>query len=156
MLRYVGVMRLSMQLMALKMSMLHTQPCNNWRLLTGQSQMHFSKWVKEGLSIVTASIPKQKHGMLDMYIHLTCIWKKNGRAKFVCWVMENNQPFQIVNDCGFRSLMKTGRPEYYIPSAETLSCDVKNMFVCVHGHIAKALKVSLMLPCDDLRTHLIQ
>ena len=37
--------------------------------------------------------------------------------------------------------MKTGRPEYYIPSADTLSRDVKNVFVCVRGRIAKALKV---------------
>ena len=37
--------------------------------------------------------------------------------------------------------MKTGRPGYYIPSADTLSRDVKNVFVQVRGHIAKTLKV---------------
>jgi hypothetical protein len=62
-------------------------------------------------------------------------------AEFVRWVTENNRPFQIVNDRGFRCLMKTGRPEYYIPSADTLSRDVKKVFVRVRGRIAKALKV---------------
>jgi len=54
-------------------------------------------------------------------------------------VSENSRPFQIVNDCGFRSLIKTGRPDCYIPSAETLSHNVKNVFVWVRGHIAKGL-----------------
>ncbi len=62
-------------------------------------------------------------------------------AEFVRWVSENNRPFQIVNDGRFRSLMKTGRPECYIPSAETLSRDVKNVFVRVRGRIAKGLQV---------------
>jgi len=38
--------------------------------------------------------------------------------------------------------MKTGRPEYHIPSPETVSCDVRNVFVNVHKHIAKVLQVS--------------
>jgi len=63
-------------------------------------------------------------------------------AKFVRWVAESNRPFQIVNDRGFRSLMKTGRPEYHIPSAETLSRDVKNVFVRVRERISKMLRVS--------------
>ena len=37
--------------------------------------------------------------------------------------------------------MKTGRPQYYIPSAETLSHDVKHVFLQVRERIAKALKV---------------
>jgi hypothetical protein len=63
-------------------------------------------------------------------------------AEFVRWVAESNRPFQIVNDRGFRSLMKTGRPEYHIPSAETLSRDVKNVFVRVRERISKMLRVS--------------
>ena len=50
--------------------------------------------------------------------------------------------------------MKTGRPEYYIPSAETLSRDVKNVFIRVRRHLAKALQVSWALSFyDGLRTH---
>ncbi|KAF8257333.1 hypothetical protein EI94DRAFT_1558922, partial [Lactarius quietus] len=61
-------------------------------------------------------------------------------AEFVCWVTENKQPFQIVNDRAFHSLMKTGWPESFIPSTESLSRDVKNAFVSAHGHIAKMLQ----------------
>ncbi|KIO05644.1 hypothetical protein M404DRAFT_140945 [Pisolithus tinctorius Marx 270] len=50
------------------------------------------------------------------------------KAKIVCWVMESLQPFNVVNDRGFRSLMKTGCPEYYIPLPFTVSCDVRLIF----------------------------
>jgi hypothetical protein len=56
-------------------------------------------------------------------------------------VSENKRPFSIVNDGGFQSLMKTGRPEYHIPSAETVSRDVKDAFVRVRKRIAKMLQV---------------
>jgi hypothetical protein len=62
-------------------------------------------------------------------------------AEIVRWVSENKRPFSIVNDSRFQSLMKTGRPEYHIPSAETVSRDVKNAFVCVRKRIAKMLQV---------------
>ncbi|KAG2114231.1 uncharacterized protein F5147DRAFT_743971 [Suillus discolor] len=32
-------------------------------------------------------------------------------------------PFDIVKDCAFQSLLKTGRPDYYIPSPSTVLCD---------------------------------
>ena len=38
--------------------------------------------------------------------------------------------------------MKTGRPEIYIPSPETVSRDVRNVFVNVRKRIAKMLQVS--------------
>jgi hypothetical protein len=63
-------------------------------------------------------------------------------AEFVRWVAENKRPFQIVNDRGFRCLMKTGRPDYRIPSAQTLSHDVRNVFVRVRKRIAHMLQVS--------------
>ena len=63
-------------------------------------------------------------------------------AEFVRWVAESKRPFEIVNDHGFQSLMKTGRPEYHIPSASTLSRDVRNVFVKVRGRIAHILRVS--------------
>ena len=37
--------------------------------------------------------------------------------------------------------MKTGRPEYPIPSPQTVSQDVRNVFVSVRKHIAKMLQV---------------
>ncbi|RPD52240.1 hypothetical protein L226DRAFT_438013, partial [Lentinus tigrinus ALCF2SS1-7] len=38
------------------------------------------------------------------------------------------------------SLMKTGRPEYYIPSPTTISRDAKNVFVGARAKIAKMLR----------------
>lgn len=63
------------------------------------------------------------------------------RAEIVRWVAESKRPFTIVKDRGFQSLMKTGRPDYYIPSAETVSRDVKMVFVRVRKRIAKMLQV---------------
>ena len=62
-------------------------------------------------------------------------------AEIVRWVAENKRPFQIVNDHGFQSLMKTGHPGYNIPSAKTVSCDVKRVFVEVRNRISGMLKV---------------
>jgi hypothetical protein len=39
--------------------------------------------------------------------------------------------------------MKTGRSEYYIPSASTVSRDVKEVFTKVRGRIAKMLQVRI-------------
>lgn len=66
------------------------------------------------------------------------------RAEIVRWVAENMRPFAIVKDRGFLSLMKTGRPGYYIPSPETVSRDVKRVFVKSRQRIAKMLRVN---PC---------
>jgi len=65
----------------------------------------------------------------------------NDRAKIIWWVAESKRPFQIVNNRGFQSLMKTGRPDYHIPSMQTISCDVKQVFVQVCKCIAKMLQV---------------
>lgn len=51
------------------------------------------------------------------------------------------RPFSIVEDCGFRSLMKTGRPEYYLPSRPTVSRDVKEVFLKVRKRIGTMLQV---------------
>lgn len=63
------------------------------------------------------------------------------RAEIVRWVAESKHPFKIVKDRGFQSLMKTGRPEYHIPSPQTVSRDVKNVFVHVRKRIATMLQV---------------
>ena len=76
-----------------------------------------------------------------------------GSIEFVRWVTENNRPFQIVNDRGFQSLMKTGRPECYIPSLETISHDVKSVFIRVRACIAKGLQVRWVPSYDGLITY---
>ncbi|KAG6835312.1 hypothetical protein H0H93_002844 [Arthromyces matolae] len=47
------------------------------------------------------------------------------RTEIVRWVCESYRPFTIVQDRGFNCLMKTGRPEYYLPRPTTVSRDVK-------------------------------
>ena len=49
--------------------------------------------------------------------------------------------FKIVSDCGFQSLMKTGHPEYYIPSPSTVSHDVQLVFANACNRIVKMLQV---------------
>ncbi|KAI0079329.1 hypothetical protein K474DRAFT_1568550, partial [Panus rudis PR-1116 ss-1] len=73
------------------------------------------------------------------------------RAEIVRWVAENKRPFDVVKDRGFLRLMKTGRPEYWIPSPTTVSRDVKNVFVNVRRRIAKMLNEfegELNFSCD--------
>jgi hypothetical protein len=41
--------------------------------------------------------------------------------------------------------MKTGRPEYHIPSAGTVTSDVWNVFINIQRHIARILQVSTMI-----------
>ena len=55
---------------------------------------------------------------------------------------ESLRPFAIVEDRGFKSLMKTGRPEYYLPSKSTVSRDVRLVFVNVRKRMAKMMQVS--------------
>lgn len=60
--------------------------------------------------------------------------------EIVRWVSENVRPFDIVSDDKFRSLMKTGRLEYYLPSPSTVSRDVQFVFARTWQHIAKMLQ----------------
>lgn len=54
---------------------------------------------------------------------------------------ENKRAFAVVKDRAFLSLMKTGRPEYEIPSPATVSRDVKRVFARVRGRVARMLAV---------------
>src|SRR5882757_8027605 len=82
-------------------------------------------------SITAAFERKGKGKVMYSYRQHT---KTEAKAEIVRWVCESMRPFDIVQDRGFRSLMKTGRPEYYIPSRSTVSRDVKQLFVNVRKH----------------------
>jgi hypothetical protein len=60
----------------------------------------------------------------------------------VRWVAENLRPFEIVNDRAFIALIKTGRPDYQLPSSTTLARDVHNVFLNAKARMAKYLQVS--------------
>lgn len=71
--------------------------------------------------------------------------KKKTRAEIVKWVSESLRPFSIVEDEGFKMLMKTGRPEYYIPSRITVARDVRHVFKKTRERIAQMLKVNFSI-----------
>lgn len=62
------------------------------------------------------------------------------RAQIVRWVCEKKRPFSIVKDGPFLTLMKTGRPEYYVPSPMTVSRDVRLVFARTRQRIARMLQ----------------
>jgi hypothetical protein len=66
--------------------------------------------------------------------------KLEARAEIVRWVSESKRPFNIVKDHGFQTLMKTGRPQCYIPSPSTVSRDVKQVFANARKRMAKMLQ----------------
>ncbi|KAL1739475.1 hypothetical protein HDZ31DRAFT_49335 [Schizophyllum fasciatum] len=53
---------------------------------------------------------------------------------------ESYRPFSVVDDEGFKRLMKTGRPEHYLPSQSTVSRDLKRVFARSRACIAKMLQ----------------
>ncbi|KAG1723200.1 hypothetical protein EDD22DRAFT_982946 [Suillus occidentalis] len=68
---------------------------------------------------ITASFERKGKGKVT-YSHCQHTHGET-RAEIVRWVLESLHPFEIVMDQGFQSLMKTRRPEYYIPSPSTIS-----------------------------------
>ena len=76
-----------------------------------------------------------------MYAHCTDGFLKLESAEIVKWVAGSIRPFNIVEDEGFNMLMKTGRPNYYIPSRYTIARDVKHVFKSTRKKIAKMLQV---------------
>ncbi len=63
------------------------------------------------------------------------------QTEFAKWVCQSVRLFSIVKDRGLLSLLKTGRPGYYIPSPSTVACNVKTVFSQSRNRIAKMVKV---------------
>ena len=49
------------------------------------------------------------------------VMMRSFRIEIVCWVAENLRPYEIMKDRSFQSLIKTGRPAYYLPHPSTVS-----------------------------------
>ncbi|KAF9471532.1 hypothetical protein BDN70DRAFT_819880 [Pholiota conissans] len=77
---------------------------------------------------------------------ITAVFQRTGKGKVTYLHVQHTReqtnawPFKIVSDCGFLSLMKTGRPGYYILSPSQVSRDVKLVFAQTHERIAKILQ----------------
>ncbi|KAL1690457.1 hypothetical protein GGG16DRAFT_55660, partial [Schizophyllum commune] len=66
--------------------------------------------------------------------------KTETKAEIVKWMAQSFRPFSLVEDDGFKTLMKTGRPEYYLPSRSTVSRDVKRVFARSRSRVARFLQ----------------
>ena len=72
------------------------------------------------------------------------------RVEIAKWVAESLRPFRIVADPGFKTLMKTGRPGYHLPSPSTVARDVKDIFKKTRSRVAKILQVSILMKFEGL------
>jgi hypothetical protein len=57
------------------------------------------------------------------------------------WCAESARPFQIAADQRLHNLLKTGRPEYPIPSPTTVSRAVRKIYKHVKTQLAELLQV---------------
>lgn len=87
---------------------------------------------------LTVHFERKKGGQVS-YMHRN-FTKIETRTKIVRWVCESARPFKIVKDRGFLTLMKTGRPAYYVPSPSTVSRDAKTVFARTRNRVAKLLQ----------------
>jgi len=111
---------------------------------TEQSLPHFNRRGKEKSPTHISNTQRLKQ---SKFLSITTLWMwlmtNTQKVEIVWWVSESLQPFEIVKDCGFECLMKTGRPKYYIPSPSTVLCNVRLVFAQTCKHIAKMLWVGL-------------
>jgi hypothetical protein len=110
-----------------------------------QSWLFSRKAVKGNRVTHIECIQRRKQGvhtLLSVNIDQTL---KSYRVEMVRWVSESLRPFSIVEDRGFQCLMKTGRPDYYLPSISTVARDVRLVFSRTRERIAKLLQVCFSL-----------
>ena len=138
--RYAGERKRWLQLIKPEISTLLVRHWKKSR--TGQLQRRSNEWQKREKWLTVIDSTQQQS--LGAFLFHTALWPDltwPDRAEIVRWIAESKRPFQIVNDRGFQSLMKTGRPEYHLPSMQTVSRDVKRVFVQARKRIAKMLQV---------------
>ena len=103
---------------------------------------------RKGKEVVSSSM-KQHTYMETRSVILYILSKKLTynicRVKCVKWVVESMRSMKIVEDPAFVRLMKTGRPQYRLPSAKTVARNVHLVFRRVRRRIKKMLKVSIFL-----------
>ena len=96
----------------------------------GQLLQHLSEKEKERSHTPIINTHTQKQGTKNLLLKLLLMSDaRRCRSEIVCWVSESLCPFEVAEDRGFKSLMKTGRPELYLPSPSTVSRDVRLVFV---------------------------
>ncbi|KAL1724844.1 hypothetical protein EV714DRAFT_288218 [Schizophyllum commune] len=110
-----------------------------------------SCWGEEAVSIAqshgTATEARAKVAEpLKSTSKITTAFARQGKGKITYSNRQHTRtettfrPFALVEDDGFKTLMKTGRPEYYIPSRSTVSRDVKRVFARTRTRVAQLLQ----------------
>ena len=139
--RFVGELILSRPHQGLKMPRRPGRSCLSQRMV--QLLPHFRFKEREKSRTHIGSILKLKQSKLPSQPkHFVPTDNSFDRAEIVRWVLENTRPFSIVSDRGFKNLMKTRWPEYYLPSPSTVSRDVRVVFARSCQRIAALLWVS--------------
>ncbi|KAG1733063.1 uncharacterized protein EDB91DRAFT_1238664 [Suillus paluster] len=95
---------------------------------------------KSAAEVWTTIVASGKGKVTYSHRQHTCTESK---AEIVKWVSKSLRPFDIVKDQGFQCLMKTGRPEIYIPSPLSVLHDVCLVFARTRARIAKMFKVTV-------------
>ena len=78
------------------------------------------------------------------------------KAEIVRWVCVSIWPFDVVSNESFQYLMKSGRPDMYVPSPSTVSRDVWLVFTRTCKRIARMLNVSQSIIPGTIKTYLNQ
>ena len=107
----------------------------------------FAAFERKGKGVVTFSTRQHtyeetrlKNKFIDsFYLKITVC-----RVECVRWVAESMRPMTMINDPAFHRLMKTGRPQYRLPSSRTTTRDGNVVFHRVKERIARMLQVSIV------------
>ena len=117
-----------------------------------QSQQYLNERAKEKLRTRIDPTLRMRPGT---FIYLQYLWHMidsdgTDSCEIVKWVSQSMRPFSIVKDEGFKTLMKTGRPNHYILKRRTVARDVRYVFKKTKIRIAKILQVSVIHPKDKI------
>lgn len=70
-------------------------------------------------------------------------WYNLDRVEIVKWVAKSMRPMSIVEDKGFKMLMKTSQPNYKLSKQMTVAYDVKHVFKKSKKRMKKLLQISV-------------
>lgn len=130
---------------------LHQQGMHSRRrtCVMDQLRLYLNERAKERLRTHIDPTPRMRLGTF-VYLNTCGTCLTSDSCEIVKWVAQSMRPFSIVEDEGFKTLMKTGRPNHYIPKRRTVARDVRYVFKKTKKRIAKILRVSVILPKNDI------
>jgi hypothetical protein len=88
------------------------------------------------------------------FYHLLTSYGVYHSREIALWCAESSRPFAIVKDQRLLNLLKTGRPEYAVPSPTTVSRDVRKIFEHTKARLATILQVSICSQSSHIHPHI--